>query len=393
MNIGIVTSWFERGAAYVSDIYKKLLEREGHTVYVFARGGENIPGTISAKWNGNEVTRSNLYIDSTIEKRKFLKWVLDKSLDAVLFNEQIDFRAIIWLKKKYPKVVVGAYVDYYTENSIELFGLYDFLICNTKRHLQAMQNHPQKYYIPWGTDINLFCPRARESSGISFFHSAGLSKRKGTDYLIDAFIDGKIYSKSQLVIHTQQPIEKICKYTKEELAKYNIQVIEETVPAPGLYYKGDVYVYPTRLDGLGLTMYEAISSGLPMIVTDFPPMNEVGDESFVRRIKVKDYYCRGDAYYYPMAICDKTDLIDAMVWYVEHPEELRKQKEYARQFAEEHFDILTRSKAVSDVFEKTQPKELDRRLVKKANKEYLKNWSIVKRIISYRFVYNMRHRN
>ncbi len=393
MKIGIVTTWFERGAAYVSEIYKNLLEREGHTIYVFARGGENIPETISAKWNGNEVTRSNCYIDSTIEKRKFLRWVSDKSLDVVFFNEQRDFRAIIWLKKKYPKVVVGAYVDYYTENSIELFGLYDFLICNTKRHLQAMQKHPQKYYIPWGTDINLFCPRTRESNGITFFHSAGLSERKGTDYLVEAFIDGKLYSKSQLIIHTQQAIEKICKYDKEELAKYNIQVIEKTVPAPGLYYMGDVYVYPTKLDGLGLTMYEAIASGLPMIVTDFPPMNEVGDESFVRRVKVKDYYCRGDAYYYPMAICDKADLIDAMEWYVEHQEELKEQKQYARQYAEEHYDILTRSKAVSDIFEKTQPKELDRRLVKKANKEYLKNWSIVKRIISYRFVYNMRHRN
>lgn len=115
-----------------------------------------------------------------------------------------------------------------------------------------------------------------------------MSSRKGTDILIDAFIDGKLYEKSVLVIHTQIPVERVCKYDKLHLEKYGIQIIEKTVTAPGLYYLGDVYVYPTRLDGLGLTMYEALASGLPVITSDFPPMNEAVNCNIGRLVKIKD---------------------------------------------------------------------------------------------------------
>lgn len=40
MNIGIVTTWFERGAAYVSRQFEQVLEKDGHNVFILARGGE-----------------------------------------------------------------------------------------------------------------------------------------------------------------------------------------------------------------------------------------------------------------------------------------------------------------------------------------------------------------
>ena len=39
MNIGIVTVWFERGAAYVSRQFEEILA-EKHRVFIYARGGE-----------------------------------------------------------------------------------------------------------------------------------------------------------------------------------------------------------------------------------------------------------------------------------------------------------------------------------------------------------------
>ena len=53
-----------------------------------------------------------------------------------------------------------------------------------------------------------------------------------------------------------------------------IEFIEKTVSAPGLYFRGDVYLYPTRLEGIGLTICEALASGLPVITTNDAPMNE-----------------------------------------------------------------------------------------------------------------------
>ena len=392
MIIGIVTTWFERGAGYVSRIYKNLLEKEGHKVYVFARGGENPPEAIGAYWNEAYVTRSNRFVDSSIDKRKFYNWIRNNNIEVIFFNEQKDFRPLIWIKKDFPGIKTGAYVDYYTERTIPWFDLYDFLICNTKRHMQAMNNHPQKYYVKWGTELSVFRPKNEKHETVTFFHSVGMSKRKGTDILIKAFIKSGLFEKSNLLIHSQLPITKFCQYSKDELKKYKIEVIEETVPAPGLYYRGDVYVYPTRLDGLGLTMYEAVASGLPIIVTDFPPMNEVGDESFVKRVNVAEYYCRGDGYYYPMAVCDEHSLIEAMTWYVEHPDELGKQKRLAREYAIKFYNIEDRSKEVSQIFELSQRRELNKKIANKVMRDYFKNWNPIKRILVHRFVNDIRGR-
>ena len=291
-----------------------------------------------------------------------------------------------YLKDKFPNITLGAYVDYYTENTLKFFNFYDFVICNTRRHLQAMDFHKQKYYIPWGTDVELYKPRYEKHEQLTFFHSVGMSPRKGTDILVRAFIEGKCYEKSKLIIHTQIPIEKVCDYKKQDLLKYNVEIIEETVTAPGLYYKGDVYVYPTRLDGLGLTMYEALACGLPMITTDFPPMNEVGDESCVTRVKVKDFYCRSDAYYFPMALCDEDSLIQCMNYYISNRDKIDKYKKNARKFALDHYNIQKQSKNVADIFINSKSIPLNRELQKQCKKHSIESFNIVKWLANFSFI-------
>ena len=393
MTIGIVTTWFERGASYVSRIYKELLQMEGYKVLIYARGGENYNLDRSSKWNEEYVTRSNTYIDTTIEKRKLYKWIRSNKIQVLLFNEQQDFRPLVWLKKDFPNVKLGAYVDYYTEYTLPWFDLYDFLICNTKRHMQAMKSHPQKYYIRWGTDLNVFKPVNEEHKEITFFHSAGAATRKGTDVLVDAFINGKIYEKSKLIIHTQIPVERLCRYNKDQLIKYNVVVIEKTVTAPGLYHEGDIYVYPARLDGLGLTMYEALGCGLPMITSDFPPMNEVGDVPFVRRVKIKDFYCRGDGYYYPMVICDEQSLIDEMTWFIDHADLLPELKKQARQYAEEFYDIYKHSHDIAKVITDAVIRPLDVKLAERIMIENKKRWNPIQWAMKHRVINNFVHKN
>lgn len=384
MKIGIVTTWLERGAGYVSKIYKDLLEMEGHDVYIFARGENEVAGN-SKGWTGERVTRYSGYRNTTISKRVFFKWIRANSLDAVLFNEQRDYRIVINTKKQFPSLKLGAYVDYYTEETREWFNLYDFVICNTRRHMEALDKHPQKYYVKWGTDTDLFKPSDNKKDIITFFHSVGMSERKGTDILLEAFVEGECYKRAKLIVHTQIPIEKVCKYNKSQLKEYGIDVIEKTVTAPGLYYLGDVYVYPTRLDGLGLTMYEALSCGIPVITSDFPPMNEAVNSNIGRVVKIRDYYCRNDAYYYPMVICDKNDLISAMNWYIEHPEELNEQKIAARRYALENYTIYNRSREVSDIFAKAEIREVDKELCRKIKKEMMQSFELYKWLFSIPF--------
>ena len=209
MNVGIVTTWFERGAAYVSRQYLEALRSDSNnSVYIYARGGESYARNQS-EWDRDFVTwgkvNKKYYCGATgIEKKDFIDWLKNRQIDVVLFNEQNWWIPVIWCKEL--GIKVGTYVDYYTEETVPFFAIYDYILCNTKRHYRLFKDLPQSFYIPWGTDINLFSNNIEESceqSQITFFHSAGMNPiRKGTDTVIAAFLslrwedkDGNIYSK------------------------------------------------------------------------------------------------------------------------------------------------------------------------------------------------------
>lgn len=348
MRIGFVSTWFERGAAYVTRQYADLLKKEGHDVYIYARGESFAVG--DPKWDLPNVMWGRKLYDTTIDFNHFSKWIKKKNIDCIFFNEQREMQIVLKLKLCFPDIKIGTYIDYYTQNTVKDFDYYDFLICNTKRHLSVFRNHKQCYYVPWGTNINLYSYKEDVCDKIRFFHSAGMSDRKGTDVLIDAFVEGNLYKDSELIIHTQIPISKLTKMSSASLEEHNIKVIEKTVSAPGLYYMGDVYVYPTTLDGLGLTMYEALSSGLPVIATDCPPMNEVIDEEVGRLVAIDDYKCRWDAYYWPLAFVNKNSLIDAMRHYVINKDNILEFRRKARERAEQSWNWERRGHELSDIF-------------------------------------------
>jgi glycosyltransferase involved in cell wall biosynthesis len=70
------------------------------------------------------------------------------------------------------------------------------------------------------------------------------------------------------------PAEKLGGIAETIHKDSRIEFIEKTIPAPGLYFRGDVFVYPTRLEGIGLCVPEALACGLPVITTENSPMNK-----------------------------------------------------------------------------------------------------------------------
>ena len=156
MNIGIVTTWFERGAAYVSRAYVDALKFD-HDVFIFARGGEFYAKGDPA-WDKDYVTWGNRFKDSwsRIDWRQFKKWIIDNNIEIVIFNEQQDWEVVV--DCRYLGVKTVAYIDYYTRKTVPFFDLYDAVICHTKRHHTVFKNHKQEIYIPWGTNISLYKP-------------------------------------------------------------------------------------------------------------------------------------------------------------------------------------------------------------------------------------------
>lgn len=361
MNIGIVSTWFERGAAYVSKAYIEALKNNNHKIFVYARGGEKFAKD-DASWNNENVTWGLRLSGTNISKKDLYKWIKGNNIEVIFFNEQHELSIVAMLKRDFVNLKIGSYIDYYKENTISLFNIYDFIICNTKRHYIAFEQHTQKYYIPWGTDINIFSPnysKNERKEQLIFFHSAGMSDRKGTDLVIEAFIKGQLYIKSKLIIHTQINIEKISGYEISDLKGFNIEIIQKTVAAPGLYHLGDVYVYPTKLEGLGLTIFEALASGMPVIVTNNAPMNEVVDSSVGKLVNVERYYARSDGYYWPLSLCNLNSLIDCMNYYIINSDQIETLSLQARNYAESNLNWKMQYDLVNEAFEQSEIKKVD----------------------------------
>lgn len=352
MNIGFVSTWLHRGAAYVTINYAKLAMKK-HNVFIYGRGGEYFDDSLCL--DGAHITRGvRVSTLDGILYSDFAKWIQNNHIDLVIWNEQRDLSVLCKAKLSFPGVIHGAYIDYYKENTVNEFELYDFLICNTRRHYSVFEWHKQCFYMPWGCDVNLYYPqRDMRDEHVVFFHSMGMSNRKGTKTLIDTFLANQLGKRSKLIIHTQIDIDKII--PKEDAEKGNIEIVKGTVPAPGLYHKGDVYVYPATLDGLGLTLYEAISCGLPVIATDVGPMNEVINANNGYLVSVEKYYSRSDGYYWPLAVVDKNSLLDAMNYYIEHFESIDSLSIAARKDAVQNWNLENRSDQFESIIEKVNP--------------------------------------
>ncbi|WP_309089050.1 glycosyltransferase family 4 protein [Phenylobacterium sp.] len=307
MKVGIVTTWFERGAGVVSRQIADALTSAGMEIFIYARGERYAVG--DPKWdlpNVRWAKRLHWSGSGKIDRSDFDDWISSCKLEVIIFNEQRWWQPIIWAKDR--GVTCGAYIDYYTRESVSLFSIYDFLICNTQRHYEAFRWHPGASYVPWGTEVDLFKPRPKKNGRLRFFHSCGWdTARKGTDLVIAAFNQIRADVDAELIIHSQIDLSgSICEDDR-------ITVKVGTVPAPGLYHLGDFYVYPSRLEGIGLTICEALAVGLPVITTDEGPMSEFvlpGRTGYL--VPVARRFVRGDNYYWPMAEVSVPDLAAAM---------------------------------------------------------------------------------
>ncbi|MFX0170571.1 MAG: glycosyltransferase family 4 protein [Candidatus Hodarchaeota archaeon] len=381
MRIGFVSTWFERGAAYVTRAYIEAL-KDVHDVYVYARGGEYFSKK-DPNWDHDYVTWGLRLGGTSICWRHFKKWVNSNNIEIVFFNEQKDLDIITRLKQKMPQLKIGSYIDYYKLDTIESFNLYDFLICNTERHYSVFKDHSQSFYVPWGVDTNFFKPKEIENDKeqLVFFHSAGVSARKGTDILVKAFIDGGLFKKSRLIIHTQSDLRITYGLHSKKLKEFNIEIIHKTVPPPGLYYLGDIYVYPTYLEGLGLTIYEAMASGLPVITTNYAPMNEIVDDEVGKLVQIEKIVSRQDGYYWPLTICNKGSLIDAMQFYLDNFDEIKKFKQKARKKAYQDLEWSQRYEKIREIFLSTQILERDKNEVKKFSNQVTsakkRSWKLI----------------
>lgn len=370
--IGIVTTWFERGAAYVSKQFKEVWEQD-NLVYVYARGGEDV-ALNDPRWATENITYGKRYSHTNLDLinlTHFKKWIKENDLDIVFFNEQHIWDPILLCKEI--GVLTGSYIDYYTKETVPLFSVFDFLICNTERHLSVFKWHSQVFYIPWGTNRDLFNKsqtKITDKNKITFFHSAGMNPyRKGTDFLIRAF--NQLSAKNaKLIIHSQIDVfsffPKLAKISKKLIDDNRLEIVNKTVTAPGLYHKGDVYVYPTRLEGIGLSIAEANSCGLPVITTNEAPMNEfIKNNKNGHLINVSARKERKDKYFWHESYVDVDHLTFLLENYANNISDLDNRKFNALVYSEANFDWNKNAEKLKFISNNLKKTDKDSQIIKK----------------------------
>lgn len=336
--------------------YIAALESQ-YEVCVYARGGDAFPHHDPfwdrpwVHWGEFVPGAPSTYID----RRDFMRWLRREKPDLLLFNEQQSWDIIAFLhsdttwKKHEKRPLLGAYIDYYTDETRPFFGLYDFLLCNTRRHYSVFKDHPQCLFIPWGVELSDFPFDPKRHETLTFFHSLGYNPhRKGTDLLIHAFRRMREPS-IRLVLHAQRPLSDFPELQVLVMADERIDWINREVPPPGLYQLGDVYVYPSRLDGIGLSLPEALASGLPAIVTDEAPMNEfVSDGENGWLVSVERHMKRDDGYYWPMAEVSISGLQATLEQVLVEKDRLELMKASTRKGAEKHLNWRVNSRGLGE---------------------------------------------
>lgn len=381
MNIGIVTTWFERGASYVSLQYANIL-KENNSVFIYARGGYD--SNYHNEFNVTVDENHNLVVKSALNTTQFESWIRTNKITHILFNEQFWWEPVLIAKSL--DVSCSSYIDYYTHETVNLFQIFDTVFCNTKRHFSVFESYSNAIYIPWGTDCSIFNSESKTTNdNLNFFHSAGWSPiRKGTDLLIEAaYLIDKPF---KLIIHSQGNIlsllPKLSLKIKKLIESQKLVIIEDTVKAPGLYHLGDIYVYPTRLEGIGLTIAEAMSCGLPTIVPNNSPMIEFVLDETCKKVSIDNFITRDDNYYWDMCEVSINDLKLAMEYYIDNKSEISYLSNKTRDYALKNLEWRKNAAQLPQYFIEMNNKLLDKNLINKAK-------SFDKKIMKFSFIYTI----
>lgn len=359
--IGFVSVWFERGQAVVTRALRDALDGP-HQTFVLARTGSvhRVPHLVTeGPWAVPNLTPHPRYEITPGELRD---WIEAHRLDVVVFNEEFDFGLVAAARDAGARTVT--YLDYWKDDWIPHMGRYDLVLCSTRRTLELVRPHARCAYIGWGVDTDLFRPRPTDEPVATFFHNAGwlgVNQRKMTPAVLLAFdAVSRVRPDLSLFVHAQAGVDRlpaVCQRLIRDHPRITYQV--GTVPAPGLYHRGRILLFPTKLEGLGLPLFEGLATGLPVIATDAPPMNEfVTDGENGLLVRVADTWTRHDDIAFPETVVDLNDLAARMLELADDPARVDRMARVARQTVP---DAATLAGRVRDAITSLERSPRDRR--------------------------------
>ena len=196
-----------------------------------------------------------------------------RDLEGLIFVENPGWHPhVLTTAKKYKvKTLCIVNWEWFNPNGSD-WRKVDCLIAPTKytENILAKFGFQNSIYLENPIDLKILPLRQVRGYPKTFVHNAGIvdhDDRKSTYQVVKSF-ENIILKDLKLIINTQKKLDIEVKDKRIEIR------IGDKPSKNELYNEGDVLIQPSKMEGLGLSILEGVCSGLPVITTNHPPMNQ-----------------------------------------------------------------------------------------------------------------------
>lgn len=262
----------------------------------------------------------------TATEQELIEYLDTHSPDIVIVVEEIFNDAFFGImKERGIKIVYVPMIDCKSVDVIKPFSEYiDVIINHTlcgHDIYEAVLGEGKSVYLPYPVDTDYFIP-STDAPEFTFIHNqgtGGAGYRKSTDQVFIAFRQMSYEYPDATLLVNSQPYEHIHSQLFKDVKNATVKV-QDFPEAIDIYRNGQVYIAPSRREGLGLPILEAMSCGLPVITTDAIPMNEwFKDNTLLVSIVTEKALPYGDV---PMYTPNTFDLMQKMIYAHQHPKHM-----------------------------------------------------------------------
>lgn len=286
MRIGVVTKWFSRGQPVVGRQLRSALDELGHETFVLARPKKERgprPGALDRDdvWDQPEVTEAAQF-DVTWDE--YSAWVETNRIEAIFCDQNYQFSEIARLREQGVRTIGRFVWEHFASEHVDgaraaFDVVYSFTRAEQERYRELGIDSP---YVTWGChpellEIGEAMEHMRRGEHVRFVFPAGFAgHRKPLGPVLEAFSRTR---DRRLHLLVKAQVDRKDLRAAHEAAEHDERVVVMVSDQPmaehlRIVAACDVCLSPSRWEGLGLPLYEAIAFGMPTITNDAPPMNE-----------------------------------------------------------------------------------------------------------------------
>ncbi len=284
MRVGLVSKWFNRGQPVVGRYLRSAVDQLGHRSFVLAKPRREkgpMGGALerTGVWDQPDVTAATSF-DTPLSE--YVAWIEENRLDVILCDQNYQFDELAQLRAGGVRVIGRFVWEHFTaEHLVPARAAYDVIYsvteCERERYRGWGLETPR---VPWGIHPELLAvPVRRSADGLVRFVFPGgfLGHRKPAEPVIEAFSrtrgeNLRLLVKAQVERTRLEQILPMVEGDDRIELRLADEPWHEHLEAIAA---NDVSISPSRWEGLGLPLYEAVAFGMPTIANDDPPMNEV----------------------------------------------------------------------------------------------------------------------